>query len=130
MKIDPNYSEAYIGLGMIYLRQFRLEEAEEVLKRGLKTNPDKKQLSNMKNLLVVIDYAKGDLDSREDILKKLLQEEPKNAHYHYELGKIYLEKNNPEAADKEFKRALELKPTLILKYPELKNPKYRTVNPR
>jgi predicted Zn-dependent protease len=53
----------------------------------------------------------GKLDEAEAAYKEILEKLPDLAEVHYNLGHVYVRKNDLESAEAEFKRAVELKPT-------------------
>lgn len=52
----------------------------------------------------------GKLDEAEGYYKEILEKLPDLAEVHYNLGHVYVRKNDLDAAEAEFKRAVELKP--------------------
>jgi predicted Zn-dependent protease len=52
----------------------------------------------------------GTLDEAEALYKQILEKLPDMAEIHYNLGHIYVRKNDLPSAEVEFRRALELKP--------------------
>jgi Flp pilus assembly protein TadD len=52
----------------------------------------------------------GNLDEAEGLYKEILEKLPDLSEVHYNLGYVYVRKNDLDAAEVEFKRAVELKP--------------------
>lgn len=60
LEVDPNYAEAYYQLGMYYFYEKQnKEKAKQLLNKYLSVGKNKDNLSNAKNVLVVMEKEKG-----------------------------------------------------------------------
>jgi len=126
--LDPNYVEPRLILAAYYIKNKEYVKAEKVLNEILKAGTDEAKLESARILLATVYVRSGNtkhLEFTEKVLRNDLKKYPNIAEFHYSLGWVYQKKGDFKAADKEFKRALELRPSLREKYPELKDPKYQ-----
>jgi len=126
--LDPNYVEPRVLLAGYYILDVEYVEAEKVLNEILKVGTDEIVLELVRGLLADVYVRSGNikhLEFTEKELKNSIKKYPNIGEFHYQLGWVYQKKGGLEAADEEFKRALELDPSLRDKYPELKDPKFQ-----
>ncbi len=91
----------------IYMSSEKDEDAEEVLNEILELAPD---TVNVYNSLGVLYRKKGDLDTSLMHYGKALKIHPEAPHIHYNIGRVYMDKNLPKKAESSFKAALKYDP--------------------
>jgi tetratricopeptide (TPR) repeat protein len=95
----PENGETYMWLGVAQMFTEQFDEAEESLMRALTRNPD---LTDARNYLGFLRYKEGDYDGavREYLtaLRDPLYPPVSKARVRLNLGNVYLETDNPEAA--------------------------------
>ena len=112
-ELDPANAVAAINLGGAYILQGKHKQAVPVLERAAKLEPD--------NAMVWINLAAAYLgklpfatlvmqDRAIEAFEHALSLDPRAPHVHYNLGLIYLERNDIEQAALHFYAALETDP--------------------
>jgi len=95
----PENGETYMWLGVAQMFTEQYEEAEESLMKALSRNPD---LTDARNYMGFLRYKQGDYDGavREYMmaLRDPLYPPVSKARVRLNLGNVYLEMDNPEAA--------------------------------
>jgi tetratricopeptide (TPR) repeat protein len=95
----PENGETYMWLGVAQMFTEQYEESEESLMKALSRNPD---LTDARNYLGFLRYKQGDYDGavREYLtaLRDPLYPPVSKARVRLNLGNVYLEMDNPEAA--------------------------------
>jgi tetratricopeptide (TPR) repeat protein len=107
LRVDPNYTQAHINLGVCYRRLDRLDDAEDEYRKAVELNFYSLQAHyNLANVLI----QKNDLEAALKELKACVKIAPDNASVHNNLGVIYEKRAYYEEAEEEFLRALNLSP--------------------
>lgn len=57
-------------------------------------------------------HAQGDLEEAEDLYEQVLEQEPRNAFAHYNLGVIDQTRNEPKTAEERYRDALAIAPDM------------------
>jgi tetratricopeptide (TPR) repeat protein len=105
---QPEKAEKYmIRAADIYMSKENVEEAEEVLDEIKEINPN---TVNIYNSLGVLYRKKGDFKKALFNYKKAIVIHPSRARIHYNIGRLYIEMKDPEAAKSYFLEALKLEP--------------------
>ncbi len=115
LSMDQHQSDAYRGLGQIYLKQKLYPQAKETFEFIQKI---KKADDMTYAALAEIAEAEGDLPKAEAMLLKAVESSPRQAHRHAELASFYLSQNQTAKAWPSAKRAADLEPNSA-KYLEL-----------
>ncbi|MCD6386343.1 tetratricopeptide repeat protein [Candidatus Sumerlaeota bacterium] len=107
LRHHPRSPAALKGLGLVYLRQKKFNDAERMLRTAVQINP--RDIKTRNNLAVL--YAKkGELNKAIAELQRILQYAPGYAAAHYNLARCYASQKPPnvELAIRETKSALRL----------------------
>ena len=107
IKADPRQSEAYLGLGYVYLVQQKYAQAVPVLQKATQLAP---QDANGFGNLGIAYLRLGNLPSAEEALQRAVKLEPKNSKFWYELARCYIGENRPEAATHAAELSLQADP--------------------
>jgi type IV pilus assembly protein PilF len=107
LKLAPNFSEAYNNLGLLNLLQGRYQQAISYFEKAL-ANPLYANAHSAKTNMAQAYYLLGDKNKAIEILTSLLKERADYAQALIELGKIYLNERDLQAAEFYFKQALKL----------------------
>jgi type IV pilus assembly protein PilF len=107
LKLAPNFSEAYNNLGLLNLLQGRYQQAISYFEKAL-ANPLYANAHSAKTNMAQAYYLLGDKNKAIEILISLLKERADYAQALIELGKIYLNEMDLQAAEFYFKQALKL----------------------
>jgi len=110
IKLKHSDAVAYNNLGNLYLGQGRLKEAIKILELGRKKA---KKMPLLELSLATTYFKNKNFEKAEKICKNLIKSDKNYAEAYFLLGEIYLTKNNPAEAKKNFNLALQLKPELI-----------------
>lgn len=128
--IDRLFAKAYEGMGRayqklgksdeaekymikaanIYMSKENVGEAEQVLNEIKKMNPN---TVNIYNSLGVLHRKKGDFKKALFNYKKALVIHPGRARIHYNIGRLYIDLQDPETAKPYFAQALKLDPSFV-----------------
>jgi peroxiredoxin len=104
LKIDPASTEAYLGMGMLYLDQKAPDKAGEAFQFVLKNNPD--NLAALKGMGQVY-LSRGEIDKAESLLKKVIASNYVDDDIFYVVGELYEKKGNHEEAMRYYKKNCE-----------------------
>lgn len=110
LKIDPNYKEAWRGLGQAQMFLGKHSDAEATFRKYLGLAPDDRFAYT--SLAWALGVEKK-YDEEIDLLKKRVEAMPNDAQTHALLGAAYLSNHQPDKAVPELERAVEIAP----KYP-------------
>lgn len=109
---DPSVQTAvHAGMGMVYGKQGRWEEAVQQCRQALALQPDDALV--LFNLGIAL-TRQGDAKAALECLEKAVAQESQWAEVHYTLGTLLLQQERYHEAVKAFDRALECRAT----YPE------------
>ncbi len=115
LSLDARSSDAYKGLGTIYLKQHFFDQARETYQFLLKI---KRQDDTTYAGLAEIEEQEGNLAKAEQMRLKAVEMSPRQPQRHAELATLYLARGEGAKAWPSAKRASDLEPTSA-KYLEL-----------
>lgn len=105
-KIDPNSAEVAVELGDLLCQAGQAQEAVKLVSSlSGQSNRDKARIN------LVMGWAKRQLDQLEEAEKFLqegIKQDPTSPRLHFELGRIYQQRNDSEKAMQTYFRALQL----------------------
>ncbi len=121
---NKNYADVYNMLGVIYRLDSRIKDAIKAFERALKLNPgyleaatnlaitynDIGQYEKARNVLNKV-KAPSHAKSLKEVEDKLITS--KLANMHAQIGDLYVEINNVDAAIEEYHKALKLQPAFV-----------------
>ncbi|SNZ07829.1 Tetratricopeptide repeat-containing protein [Persephonella hydrogeniphila] len=102
IELKPDYWEAYFERGKVFLYFGRFEEAEEDFKKVIQLNPSFKDVYSY---LAQIEIQRGNDQKAMEYLNEVSS--GGDYKYYYNLGKIFLNAKNYDAAIENFTKALE-----------------------
>jgi tetratricopeptide (TPR) repeat protein len=106
LQIDPTYAQAYFGLGFLYAR-FEMNDASiRMYEMALRFDPS--HIEAMNNLAMMY-FHSGNYDDALELIQKSIAMND-SADGEYNLGSIYLERNQPWEAIEAFKKAVAMRP--------------------
>lgn len=113
LKAAPTYLRARLNLGMAYSLSGRREDAARTLDEAIRQQPDSGE-AHMLLGMVRSDQGKGDEAQRlfETALRYPMRDD-QTAHTHADLGAILARKGQVAEAEKHFRAAIGLQPSLI-----------------
>lgn len=111
LKLDQSCSRAHLRLGAIYIKENNLTNAIKALDLAVKYDPEALE----PRYLLVLVYSlqkKYDLVNQEyeKFLRLASQADPANVYLYKELGTVYLQQGNLEAAEKTYKLLIAAEP--------------------
>ncbi len=115
LALDERQSDAYKGLGQIYLKQKLYPQAKETYEFLMKL---KKLDDSVYAGLAEIAFAEGNVTQTEAMRLKAVQASPRQAFRHAELAEFYLEHGQLDRAKESAAKATDLEKN-SLKYTEL-----------
>ncbi len=107
VKLEPNDSEAWAQLGLIYVNLKKLDEGEKAARQAIKLEEDSAFAWG------VLGAALGDagkLQEAENALTKAVELDPNNASNILPLGFIHMQRGNLDMAQIMFEKAVKLRP--------------------
>jgi tetratricopeptide (TPR) repeat protein len=104
LKNDPASTEAYLGMGMMYLDLKKPDKAGQAFQFVLKNNPD--NLAALKGMGQVY-LVRGETDKAESLLKQVVASNYVDDDIFYVLGELYEKKGNLEEAMRYYKKNCE-----------------------
>lgn len=113
LEINPQSSDAYIELALIYVKLKIYDRVVELLEPGLEIARGEKPASDLSNLYCILTQAQLELGNRGKASKALIKAallNPKSPLPRKILGDIYLSNNRIKSAIKAYKKALSLDP--------------------
>lgn len=110
LRKSPNKIRPYLNVGGMLHRDYRYEEAIEMMKKALQKEPKDYPLVHF-NLGVVYNDM-GDYEKAMLHLRRSLQGEPGNPRIYQELGTLYLRMGDLERARDHFDEVLKMNPYL------------------
>jgi len=108
VKLAPASAPAYFALGAAQNQQKNFADAEKTLNKGLQLSPD--TVEGHYELGKAL-YSEGKWQEAEPHITKVTTTKPDMAAAHVLMGNIFLHKNDPQDAVKEFQEYLKLDPT-------------------
>lgn len=112
-KSAPRESMIYNALTTIYMRQNKMDEAKDILEKGIGIiNNDESLYFNQTLILLKFYQGQKEQEKIERNMKKAIELSPKEEYY-FILGIFYLQKQKYEDAREAFKHAIELNPQNI-----------------
>ena len=108
--INPGKSEFQAKLGIVYLEDGKLADAESIFRKALSLNPE--DVGARENLGRMF-LQQGKLDKALEQLEEGLRVEPKNAELHFLLSRVYTNKGNLDQAVEHDKKGLEIDPSRL-----------------
>lgn len=109
IKLNPNYTDAYINLGAVYINQGRFDDAIEVFKKAIVIKPDDPEAHY--NLGGVYE-GQGKLENAIEEYKIVLRQRPKLADEHNNIGVELFRKGRLKEAERKYRIAIGLKPNM------------------
>ncbi|MFJ3303230.1 tetratricopeptide repeat protein [Streptomyces sp. NPDC086549] len=114
LELDPQNKYAWYNLGVMAHGDGRVADARADYDNALKIDPVFQSALYNESLLL----ESSDPDRAVELLKSLIDAEPKAGTAHLHLGRIWAQKDRDDDAAKEFRRALEDDPSLRSQVPE------------
>lgn len=113
---DPDVIDAYSALGIMYIRDRKLEEAVETFQKVLELKPDDNNaVINIANSLVKL----GKMDEAEEFILERLEFHKQDSLVYLSLGNIKNSKKEYDEAIKHFEKCIELNPASASAYAAL-----------
>jgi len=110
ISLKPDDAVGYNNLGNLYLNLNKTIEAIKILSEGKRKT---KKFPLLDLSLATAYFKNKNFEKAEKICKNLIKFNKNYADAYFLLGEIYLAKNNPSLAQKNFNMALKLKPELV-----------------
>lgn len=106
----PNTYRVYLNLGTLYTKMNNIEEAKKSFYKVVKNEKNIKLKAYAYYNLSIIYYKQGDINYAEELIKRAIELDSKNANFFNNLGVIYFLKGNKDEAKKMFIMALSIDP--------------------
>src|SRR5262249_53702051 len=103
----PNYSEAYLLMGVAYSSQRKWDDAEKALQKTIELN---KKAGGAYVALGSVENEKKEYAQAEKYLLKAVELAPNSADAHFELGRAYWGQQRWDVADQHVSKANQLRP--------------------
>lgn len=107
LRFQPNYVEARVNLGNLFMDQGRFRDAEEEFRRALALAPNDSEANEKMGALLL---KQGDVNGSLPYLEKAVQLKTDNASAHYYLGTAYTQRG-------EYSKALGELQTSLYQFP-------------
>lgn len=104
IQLDPTLAEAYVGLGMIRLKEKKTKEAIQLFEKGIHLNPRSRE--GAIGIALALE-SMGEHSKAIERLEGLLRERHEVPEIHYHLGRLYEKEGQKERALSEYKKALQ-----------------------
>lgn len=114
----PQYSEAYLLMGVAYSSQRKWDDAEKALQKTLELN---KNVSGAYVALGSVENEKKEYSEAEKYLLKGVELAPSSAEAQFELGRAYWGLQRWDAADQHLSKANQLRPDNVSQHVMLGN---------
>jgi type IV pilus assembly protein PilF len=113
VELNPNDRDAHYALGHVYFLKENFDDAEREFRRVIKLKSDD---AAAWNYLGKVSEEQGKNDAALEYYDRALSfpQYPTPDLVHYNKGKVYLKRAQPEAALREFTAALRVNPTHVL----------------
>ncbi|HXL72738.1 MAG TPA: tetratricopeptide repeat protein, partial [bacterium] len=106
LEIDPTYAQAYFGLGYLYARFDMKDAAVRMYEMALRFDPAHAEAMNN---LAMMYFQAGNYDDALELLQRAVAMGD-SADFEYDLGSVYLEKNDLDNALQSFLKAVGMRP--------------------
>ena len=110
VKLDPENIDSLMILGKLRQMQNQLSEAKDIYQRILQLNPANEEIYLLLGRMYL---DSGDTEEAFRLYTNMAEDFPKSYAPHFFLGKIHIINNNPEYAEQEFLKTLELNSSLL-----------------
>lgn len=97
------------NISLIYIQQEKTEEALEAIEEAKKESPNDIAIIQAE---ADLHYRLGNLEKYSDLMKLAVEQDPKNANLHYNLGVSAEQLGDIKTAQKYYKQAIELDPEM------------------
>jgi Tfp pilus assembly protein PilF len=109
LEIKPDFTQGQINLGTLLGDVGRLDDAADLFRLALRTNPGQAGLRAHNGLGAVLE-KQGDLAGAMEHLEQALEIDPNFAEAHNNLGVVHARLGRLDAARAEYEKALEVSP--------------------
>ncbi len=106
LQIDPTYAQAYFGMGFLYARFDMNDASIRMYEMALRFDPN--HIEAMNNLAMMY-FHSGNYDDALELIQKAVAMND-TADGEYNMGSIYLERNQPSEAIAAFEKAVKMRP--------------------
>jgi tetratricopeptide (TPR) repeat protein len=114
LRLNPEYTLAYLQLARLYEETQRLEEALSTYERIIEVDPmgEPAQFSLLKKSLIggIFLARSGDFDGALRLFKSAAEIAPDDPTAHYNIGQVYLRKKDEAKAEEAFRKVVALDP--------------------
>ena len=110
IKLDPNYTNSYIGLANLLTSQEKFEEAEKLYLRAIEIDP---QYSWTYNNLGQLYFTQKSYTKAENLWLQSLKLDPKNFYTLDNLGKLAEDKKDFVTAENFYLQSLKINPNFL-----------------
>jgi tetratricopeptide (TPR) repeat protein len=107
VELNPNLSDAYLGLGATYWVSGKIDDAIKYFKKAIEINP--KYIAAYYNLGSLYEYT-GQIDEAIASFEKIVEIDPNFKESYLYLGDLYSEKGDKDKAIKAYQKVIELDP--------------------
>jgi Flp pilus assembly protein TadD len=107
IQVYPNYSSAYVQLGLTLMDKRQWEEAEIALHRAIDVDPNSSEANTALGILL---NRRAEFEEAGPVLRRAAQLDPRSASAHYELGLSYWGVHAFQQAECEARISVELEP--------------------
>ena len=104
---DDKSSDAWVRLILLLEKEKKTDEASQAMKDALKNNANNPDLLLIQAMSV---HEKGDLESAEDLYRKVIHLDPQNAQAHFNLGVLLDKKGKFDEAMEEMRKVMKIDP--------------------
>lgn len=105
LRVDPNYSDAYVNLGNFALDEKNLKLARSYFSKALDNLEYKLRHRALTNLAQVA-LAENNIDEARQLLYQSIQTNPDYCLSHFLLGSIFMRERNATRAAEEFRKSI------------------------
>lgn len=111
VEINPNLSDAYVGLAATYWVSGKIDDAIKYFKKAIEINP--KDVAAYFNLGILYENIEQ-IDEAIALYEKTIEIDPNFTDVYVTLGDLYSEKGEKDKAIKTYERVIELDPEGVL----------------
>lgn len=109
-KLYPNLPQVYNNMGVLLLRENKLEEAELMYRKALEIKPGYfAPYSNLSNIFI----SRGEVDRAIGLMREAVSASPENHFAYLTLARLYIKIDDFEAAESALKKALGINKRFI-----------------